>query len=240
MNIYDNEDFFEAYAHMGRSTGGIESAGEWYALKPLIPDLKGKRVLDLGCGYGWHCKYAADNGAEVVLGIDGSEKMIEQAQNRNFDNKIEYRVGEIQKYDYPKEKYDFVISNLALHYIDDLDEIYKKVHDTLREDGVFLFNIEHPVFTSGVEQKWHCDENGNILHWPVDNYYIPGERTTDFLGHTVKKYHHTLTQIVMGLINTGFVIEALSEAGPSEEMAPYMPDELRRPMMLLVKARKQK
>lgn len=51
-NIYDDYAFFEAYANMPRSRGGLASAGEWHQLQPLFPDLKGKKVLDLGCGYG--------------------------------------------------------------------------------------------------------------------------------------------------------------------------------------------
>ncbi len=59
------------------------------------------------------------------------------------------------------------------------------------------------------------------------------------MGCEVVKQHHTLTQILMGLLNNGFELEAVEEAEPSEEMMyiPGMKDELRRPMMLLVKAR---
>lgn len=51
-NIYDNKEFFNAYADMPRSRGGLDAAGEWHQLKPLFPDLNGKAVLDIGCGYG--------------------------------------------------------------------------------------------------------------------------------------------------------------------------------------------
>ena len=71
----------------------------------------------------------------------------------------------------------------------------------------------------------------------MDNYYCPGERRTDFLRHTVIKQHHTLTQILMGLIRIGFQIEAVIEAMPPEEWRAQMLDEMRRPMMLLVKAK---
>ena len=74
-NAYDNEIFFEEYAKMPRSTGGLASAGEWHQLRQLFPPLEGKHVLDLGCGYGWHCKFAAESGAMRVLGIDLSRKM---------------------------------------------------------------------------------------------------------------------------------------------------------------------
>ena len=64
---------------------------------------------------------------------------------------------------------------------------------------------------------------------------------THFLGCEVQKYHHTLTQILMGLLDAGFVIEAVEEAEPPKEMMglPGMADELRRPMMLLVRGKKQ-
>ncbi|MFQ8600484.1 MAG: class I SAM-dependent methyltransferase, partial [Oscillospiraceae bacterium] len=81
-NVYDNAAFFEEYAKMERSQKGLEGAGEWHQLQPLFPDLTGKKVLDLGCGYGWHCKYAVERGAASVLGIDLSEKMIAVAKDR--------------------------------------------------------------------------------------------------------------------------------------------------------------
>ena len=59
-NEYDDEHFFEQYAQMTRSRYGLSGAGEWHQLKEMFPSLKGSRVLDLGCGYGWHCKYAVD------------------------------------------------------------------------------------------------------------------------------------------------------------------------------------
>ena len=84
-----------------------------------------------------------------------------------------------------------------------------------------------------MNQQW--DDKG---FWPVDNYYYPGLRKTSFLEHTVMKQHHTLTQILMGLLQTGFQIEAVIEAEPPEEWRTQMPDEMRRPMMLLVRAKK--
>ena len=47
---------------------------------------------------------------------------------------------------------------------------------TLKVGGYFLFNIEHPTFTAGVNEDWIYDENGKPKYWPIDNYYYPGER----------------------------------------------------------------
>ena len=66
--------FFQKYSEMPRSIYGLEGAGEWPALQAILPDFHGCSMLDLGCGYGWHCKYAANHGALHVTGIDLSVK----------------------------------------------------------------------------------------------------------------------------------------------------------------------
>lgn len=239
-NIYDSDTFYDAYAQMARSKDGLSSAGEWHQLQPLFPPLRGKTVLDLGCGYGWHSKYAIEQGAASVLGLDLSERMIAEAQRRNSAANIVYRVCGVEEYEYPESTYDLVVSNLVFHYIADLNSVFKKVFQTLKADGSFLFNIEHPVFTAGVNEDWLYGEDGIPTAWPVDDYFYSGERKTIFLGQRVTKQHHTLTQILMGVLNAGFILEHIEEAQPAEEMLyiPGMKDEMRRPMMLLVKAKK--
>jgi len=154
MNQYDDLNFFNEYAKMTRSQHGLPGAGEWHQLKKLFPEMQGKAVLDLGCGYGWHCKYAIEQGATAVLGIDASERMIKAACEKNEGTGIAYRVCRLEEYDYPREAYDLVISNLVLHYIQDLDAIYRNIFCTLKPGGKFLFNIEHPTFTAGVHQQF--------------------------------------------------------------------------------------
>lgn len=237
MNIYDDKDFFKAYAMMDRSSG-LDKAGEWYMFKTLIPDVKDMTILDLGCGYGWHSKYLINSGASKVIAIDGSERMLVKARKINSDPNIEYMHMAIESYDYPIETFDVVISNLALHYIEDLDQIYEKVNRTLKKGGYFIFNIEHPTFTSGINEDFIYDENGKALYYPIDDYFKEGIRDTLFLDHHVLKYHHTLETIINGLIKSGFNIESLLEAKPSIENKDIMPDEFKRPMMLLIRGRK--
>ena len=69
-NKYDDEIFFNQYSQMSRSVDGLKGAGEWHVLQKMLPDFQGKRVLDLGCGFGWHCRYAVEHGASHVVGID--------------------------------------------------------------------------------------------------------------------------------------------------------------------------
>lgn len=69
-NNYDNQSFYNQYSLMTRSTNGLAGAGEWRGFERLLPPMEGLRVLDLGCGYGWHCAYAAEHGAASVFGVD--------------------------------------------------------------------------------------------------------------------------------------------------------------------------
>lgn len=241
-NAYDKKKFFEKYSQMERSVKGLEGAGEWHELKKMLPDFRGKRVLDLGCGFGWHCRYAAENGAQSVLGIDISENMLGEARRRTEDPRVEYRKISLEEYEYPENSFDAVISSLALHYVESFEDICRKVYRCLKPGGEFVFSAEHPIFTAYGSQDWYRDEKGNIVHWPVDRYFEEGKREAVFLGETMVKYHRTLTTYLGSLSKNGFQITGVVEPMPPESMMdiPGMGDELRRPMMLLVSARSTK
>lgn len=242
-NEYDNEIFFNKYSKMERSIKGLKGAGEWHELKKLIPRLENKNVLDIGCGFGWHCKYAVEQGANKIVGIDISKKMIEKAKEINNHPKIEYKISSIEDYSYPSETYDVVLSSLALHYIECFDDVCAKVEKTLKENGTFIFSVEHPIFTSNGIQDWIYEKEGTIQHWPVDDYFIERKIQSNFLGETVVKYHKTLTTFINTLIDHRFVINRVIEPMPEEEMLnliPEMKNELRRPMMLIISATKKK
>lgn len=241
-NKYDDKTFFEQYSSMDRSVKGLSGAGEWHILQQMLPPMQGKRVLDLGCGFGWHCKYAIEQGAEAVTGIDLSERMIDGARERNADERITYRQLAVEDFEYRPEAFEVVLSSLTFHYIESFDDLCRKIHTTLTTGGAFVFSVEHPVFTAEGSQDWHRDAAGNALHWPVDRYYTEGRREATFLGEQVVKYHKTLTTYLNGLLRAGFEITEIHEPQPSEQMldtVPGMRDELRRPMMLLVAARKR-
>ena len=240
-NPYDNSVFFAKYGEMLRSKKGLNGAGEWREFQKLLPCFAGKRVLDSGCGYGWHCSYAAEHGAVTVLGTDISEKMIRTAIRKNSHPQITYHLAAMEDLDFADASFDVILSSLALHYIEDYESLIQKISTWLVKDGQFVFSVEHPVFTAYGNQDWYYGADGEILHFPVDHYYYEGKRDAVFLGEHVTKYHRTLTTYLQILLQNGFSILDVIEPMPPEDMMdlPGMKDEMRRPMMLLISAQKQ-
>lgn len=242
-NKYDDAIFFEQYKNMSRSTQGLSGAGEWHVFQKMFPPLTGRRVLDLGCGFGWHCAFAADRGASLVVGTDLSENMLAEARKRNARPVIEYRQVAMEDICFPDASFDVVISSLAFHYVQDFPAMCNRIFRLLTPGGDFLFSVEHPIFTAQGPQRWHCDADGNPLHWPVDNYFREGLRSANFLGETVQKYHRTLTTWLNSVLLSGFSLKEIIEPVPSEEMLATIPDmeqERRRPMMMLISAKKER
>ena len=239
QNKYDDPAFFANYSQMARSVGGLDAAGEWPAFHALLPDLRDKNVLDLGCGFGGHCRYAREQQARSVVGVDISEKMIARAIESTKDAAIEYRRIAIEDIDFPASSFDVVLSSLALHYVERFDIVCRKVHHCLVAGGSFVVSVEHPIFTALAAQDWFYGQQGERLHWPVDDYQEEGPRQARFLDHTVVKYHRTIATYVNALLDAGFTIRRLSEPQPTQEMLdkdPEMQDETRRPMFLLIAA----
>ncbi|WP_099157460.1 class I SAM-dependent methyltransferase [Virgibacillus ndiopensis] len=239
QNKYDDSTFFSAYEQMSRSINGLEGAGEWPVFKALLPDLQNKSVLDLGCGFGWHCRYARSQQAGSVVGIDISEKMLQKAREKTDDSAIAYVNMPIEDINFLHSQFDVVISSLAFHYVKSFEVICKKVYERLKPGGTFVFSVEHPIFTSRNDQNWYLDDHGNRLHWPVDNYQAEGRRGTNFLTENVIKYHRTVSTYINDLVGTGFVLNAIKEPTPTDEMLktdPAMKDENRRPMFMIISA----
>lgn len=241
-NKYDETAFFEKYSRMARSQEGLQAAGEWHELRKLFPDFREKRVLDLGCGFGWHCRYAVEQGAESVIGIDISEKMLEEARKKTESPRIIYLHSPLEDFKYEPERFDVVLSSLVFHYIASFSDLCRKIYRCLTSGGDFIFSVEHPIFTACSAQDWCYDSQGRRQHWPVDAYFSEGIRKTTFLGEKVIKYHRTLTALITTLLASGFELKSLVEPKPERSLLhnnPEMQDELRRPMMLLIAARKR-
>ncbi|MCQ0091092.1 class I SAM-dependent methyltransferase [Roseovarius sp. M141] len=240
QNIYDNPDFFAGYSQLPRQVRGLDGAPEWPAIRAMLPALSGKRVVDLGCGFGWASRWMREQGADSVLGLDVSEKMIQRAKTDTTDPAIEYRIADLDTLDLPPAAFDVAYSALTFHYIHDFARLVRVIHQTLTPGGDFVFTIEHPIFMATSHPDWIVGDDGDKI-WPVNGYSVEGERRTDWFAKGVLKHHRTLGTTLNTLIGAGFQIVQVKEFAPTPEQIaenPSLADEMERPMMLLVSAKR--
>jgi SAM-dependent methyltransferase len=240
QNIYDQPHFFARYSELSRSVAGLEGAPEWPALRDMLPDLRGLRIIDLGCGFGWFCAWAQGQGAVRILGVDVSERMLERARATNAGRAISYERMDLERLKLANASFDLVYSSLAFHYIDDAARLVKTIFDALAAGGHLVFSIEHPIYMAPINPGWQTDASGRKI-WPIDHYFVEGRRTTDWLAEGVVKHHRTIGTTLNLLLDAGFKLEHVEEFCPTPEQIatrPELAQELERPMFLLIAARR--
>ena len=148
----------------------------------MLGDISSKRVLDLGCGYGWFCRYAASpplggGGAGSVTGMEISEKMLARAEELDYAEKqqsekegrsggmgcaINYLQANLETVELERQSVEVVTSSLTLHYLPNpaLARLFDQIHAALVDGGVFVFSVEHPILTAPIQpaQGWRSEE----------------------------------------------------------------------------------
>jgi SAM-dependent methyltransferase len=236
QNIYDNETFFAGYSRLPRSIEGLDGAPEWPSLRAMLPDLDRRSVLDLGCGFGWFCRWARRSGAARVVGIDVSERMLTRARAETEDSAVAYAKADLEQFTVSPASFDLIYSSLAFHYIENLKGLLASVHAALVPGGRLVFSVEHPIFTAPANPGWSVGATGHAS-WPVDSYLNEGPRSTDWLTKGVIKQHRTIATTINLLLGAGFTLSHINEWGPSEEQVashPEWADERQRPSFLLL------
>lgn len=215
QNIYDDPAFFDGYAQLRRSIDGLAGAGEWPRLQTLLPPLDGARVIDLGCGYGWFCRWARGAGAATVLGIDLSERMLERAMHSTADDAIVYLRHDLDTVDLQPDSADLVYSSLTLHYVAELPRLLQQAAEALVPGGAFVCSVEHPTYTAPTNPAWLQLADGSQV-WPLDGYSSEGPRTTNWLAAGVQKQHRTIETYVTELLRAGLRLTHLVEWSPTD------------------------
>ena len=114
-NCYDDETFFQGYKKIRENEKNYNNMLEQPAMHEFMPDVRGKKILDIGCGFGGNCREFAEGGALRVLGIDSSMRMLEVAKKETDHKDIEYFNLEAEKLHEIKETFDIVYSSLTFH-----------------------------------------------------------------------------------------------------------------------------
>jgi SAM-dependent methyltransferase len=240
QNIYDNPVFFQGYQNLRSEEKGLNVVLEEPAFRSLLPELAGKVILDLGCGFGKFAAWAVSAGAAEVTGVDISEKMLHEARRGVDRPNVRFVHEAVEDYAIPESRFDLIVSSLCFHYVQDICPVFRRIHRGLKANGRFVFSVEHPICTS-LLQGWERDASGRRRHWPVDRYREEGLRVSRWFVDGVIKYHRTVETYVNTLIDAGFSIRRLLEPEAKPEFLARRPDLLddaRRPPFLLLAADK--
>ena len=123
---------------------------EMPAVLGLLEDVKGKKILDLGCGSGIYAKLLTKKGA-IVKGFDISPEMIRIAKQENPN--LDLKVGTADKIPF-NEKFDIVLASLVVHYIKDWSKMFKEIRRVLKDEGILIFSTGNPMSESVERVKY--------------------------------------------------------------------------------------
>lgn len=193
--FYDDKTVFDKYINQRRSADNLNDVIEKPVLVELIGDVKGKDILDLGCGDGEIGHDFLKQDCLSYTGVDGSENMIEFAK-KNFENeeKTQFEKSLFQEWNFPSNAFDLVISRMSLHYLSDSDlvSVFKKVHQSLQTRGTFIFSVEHPFFTFSNYSKDYYEVGEQVCYW-LENEVIKVHRKTEDYFNLLQKAGFTIT-----------------------------------------------
>ena len=225
QNIYDNDVFFENFKTLRSKEINFNDCIETPILLSMLPDVRGKSVLDIGCGMGQHAKQYADLGAQHVLGVDISEKMLAYARQHFAAPNITYQrlaLEDISSLDGP---FDLFTSSLVFDYAEDLDTLMADVYRLLYSGGHFVFSMSHPMATAwdGQYDRYTRTADGTRLHANINNYMVEGRRSVKWVINEYEVYHRTMATIINAIARAGFMIERCEESHISDEMRTRYP-----------------
>jgi len=178
-------------------------------LKAVGP-VKGKRLLDLGCGSGLHIKLYSKRGA-ICSGIDISSTMVAIAKKEC--PKADFKIGTIRKLPYASSSFDIVTASLSVHYLDDLKPVFKEASRVLKKGGLFIYSTGS-VFEAAREKYEDADLKLAGIGRFIDKrrgktIYLGKPWKEDILewemipGMMMKTYHKTFRTQLRALVASG-------------------------------------
>ncbi len=200
-------------------------------VEDLIGDVRGKRVLDAGCGEGYLTRYYASKGANVT-GVDISKTLVEIARDKSpEDLQLDYKVDDICHIDTAVDgSFDIVLCNLVILNVPCFKEAFSEFNRVLVSGGILILSVVHPAFNFYGSGAWEMGEKvpetkrREGLFFKVDHYseekkYERYWRTRDGekFPQPITFYHRTISTYVRALSDAGFRITNMEEPAPKTD-----------------------
>lgn len=155
-----------------------------------LPNLKGKNVLDFGCGNGKDIKHYEKIGAKNIYGIDTSRYMVSEAK-KNVKNPENILLCDIQKTKFRNNYFDVVVGRFSLHYLTKFDLAYKEISRILKKNGCLIFVVHHPFKDLAMQKVKEYGKKEIIevkLYSNKVSIYFPTHTLQDYFSRTFFRY----------------------------------------------------
>src|SRR3954466_9397910 len=165
----------------------------------LLGDLKGKRVLELGCG-GAQCSIAFAKQGAHAIGIDFSAEQLAFARRlcEREEVKVELRQGDLADLAFLRaESVDVVFSAYTFGYVDDLNRVFRQVHRVLKPGGPLVFSLPHPAYDM-------VDDDSDQPLLVRRSYFDRTPIDYEWNGSAFTDYRHTLADINLDLLRAHY------------------------------------
>jgi ubiquinone/menaquinone biosynthesis C-methylase UbiE len=183
--------------------------------------VKGKDIIHLCCNNGGELFSIKNMGAKHCVGIDISDLAITEAKDRAKKCNIDCEFICSDVYDISDKFNNYfgivVLTAGCVGWIPDLKEFFKIAFRLLRENGIIIINEIHPFSemlpfdVSEIENRLQIVEPYFRDEPVVENTSLDYLGKTDYIAKTQYWFVHTISALIMGLINNGFKIEYFSE-----------------------------
>jgi SAM-dependent methyltransferase len=240
LEFYDEPRIHSAYQRARSRVDEPNLTLEEPYVLDYLGDVAGQVVLDLGCGAAVVGAGLLRAGARSYAGVDGSDRMIEQARSAlaAFPGRATVEQADLESWEpEPAAAYDAVLARMSLHYVVDLGGLLARVRGACADGGRLVLSVEHPVVTCSYDADW--DEDAVPRVWRVHGYFDEGPRSCPWLDARVVKQHRTLETYFRLLQDAGFTPDRISEGTPRSEQFTETDVWRRRravPMYLMIRA----